>query len=693
MLAATSLSMALWPIPASHGCSGTPPAILHERSGDGRSPALDEDADYETLVAFRARIAAVEAAFNATADAELEGSTANYESARAALLSELGTIDKHTELVTYEVFLLSWRLSATERVRLLTDAMAVQPVMRALVTDGLLLCVTSEYGVLPPEADRTIRGLLGPRPAPIAAGNGPTTAAVSAPAWTWKPDPTLTALDASELAQAWLGVPESSPGMPSLRRRIGDLRTLATFATVTPSMVWGGANVSRDESGAVRLVASHGIFPVLKRYADPDAGHPDIAFAIGAWRLRDSIAELVERIAIAELAIGRNAEDIAALRAADARFEKRFRSIESALEEIDQRLSAVETRLGQIEDYLEGNLDEASRSILLDRFAPILRHDGVDSGPIMSPSDFAAGSLPMARKDADERIVAAVASLGGRPFQDARQFSEWLGRSLGDGVVVADLSGELELIPLGLRRAGVLPVAVDGQLPRRDGDRVRKINAAGTGANPSSPAPIYGIVRKLRAEDGNQHFSVSYYWFHAWNETAAPEDEGNHEGDWGGIDLTVYVPFTAGKGADAAKAEIVDAIYHEHGNPNRFRREALELVRGVRPVVYLERGTNEAHPTPGGTARYKGPWPVDFPVIREHRGNGWHYDTRIGLVDLLDADNRQRVDVSLVWTYKGEWGEFDADEFKWLHGHNTTNPPSPLYQSKFAARTEYIDHR
>jgi len=170
--------------------------------------------------------------------------------------------------------------------------------------------------------------------------------------------------------------------------------------------------------------------------------------------------------------------------------------------------------------------------------------------------------------------------------------------------------------------------------------------------------------------------------------------------------LTVELPFVAGQGSDVASAKVVAAIFHEHGRPHRFPLEQLEFDPGRKRLrVYLERGTNEAHPRSGGASEYKGIrigiGPLNlvnmrFPVIREHRGGGYEYDLHEAVLHLFDEElHRTNLDVQLVLNYHGEWGEYDDDDFKSVPfiGTDVTDPPGPMDNEKFRDRAGVIDHR
>lgn len=66
------------------------------------------------------------------------------------------------------------------------------------------------------------------------------------------------------------------------------------------------------------------------------------------------------------------------------------------------------------------------------------------------------------------------------------------------------------------------------------------------------------------------------------------------------------------------------------------------------------------------------------------------------MLNLFDDELlKQNIDVQLVHYYRGQWGEFDDDDFKsWpIIGKNITNPESPLESRKFRDRAGVIDER
>ncbi|MGE0252265.1 MAG: hypothetical protein AB7O99_05935 [Dongiaceae bacterium] len=204
---------------------------------------------------------------------------------------------------------------------------------------------------------------------------------------------------------------------------------------------------------------------------------------------------------------------------------------------------------------------------------------------------------------------------------------------------------------------------------------------------------IFGHVQHL----GGELYSVKYFLFLAWNETAYSTGEGNHEGDWIGIDLQVRVPVEGGK-PNINQSQILYGLYHNHGRILLVQPSMMERMPDGRPIVLMEKGTNEAWPNRG--SRGFGGWPdglqatKDFgrgegdksehKVVREHYGKGIPYDTWGKMVNLETSD----ADAAwLVMNYRGQWGEEDDDDLQWLTGHDVTNPYSPCWNPKMWDRS------
>lgn len=203
-------------------------------------------------------------------------------------------------------------------------------------------------------------------------------------------------------------------------------------------------------------------------------------------------------------------------------------------------------------------------------------------------------------------------------------------------------------------------------------------------------------------------YSIQYYFFHTWNETAYSGGEGNHEGDWGCIDLTVDAR------ANADRPPIIHAIYHNHGRQFFVTPEALQIEDG-RPVLYTEEGTNEAWTNIGDRGKFG--WPTtdgwatnadlddacsvlpwykeilcffgdvnEYKIVRRHRGAGHRLDWLAGDGSVKNVgDNGVSLcgpEGSFLLAFAGRWG-WDTDGIF----YEGENPKSPLFNAKKLTRS------
>jgi hypothetical protein len=96
-------------------------------------------------------------------------------------------------------------------------------------------------------------------------------------------------------------------------------------------------------------------------------------------------------------------------------------------------------------------------------------------------------------------------------------------------------------------------------------------------------------------------YTVQYYALLWYNIVNTFNGDGNHQGDLICIDFTI-------DDRDPGNPKILEAIYHNHGRQLFVEPEALRFVDQTHPMVFLEEGTNETWPNPGGPA-YLG-WPT-----------------------------------------------------------------------------------
>jgi len=112
---------------------------------------------------------------------------------------------------------------------------------------------------------------------------------------------------------------------------------------------------------------------------------------------------------------------------------------------------------------------------------------------------------------------------------------------------------------------------------------------------------VYGRVWKPWPNSHPYIYSVQYYVLLTWNETAYSGGFGNHESDWLCVDYAIDVR----SGFD--NPPVIHAIYHNHG-PQIFVTPELLEFQGGHPVVYVEKGTNEAWPNRGDRGKFG--WPT-----------------------------------------------------------------------------------
>jgi hypothetical protein len=320
-----------------------------------------------------------------------------------------------------------------------------------------------------------------------------------------------------------------------------------------------------------------------------------------------------------------------------ALIDARVTAIEAWQKTVEKRLADLTKRIEEMEKFLaDKGMSEADQKRVLEQFSPVFKFDagGSDSGPIINPTDFAEGCF--------------IGDTGtSNTVWHASDLAEWLTKDEGN----SRSSAWREMQPLKWRNE-----THDGLVWNQQAIQ------SGRG--------IFGHARKLK---GEHRYSVKYFIFLAWNETHFPGGEGNHEGDWGCIDLQVKETFNPGA---EASFEVLYAIYHHHGK--QTITVDFDKTEDGRPVVYLERGTNESHPKPGDDDY--------FDAVRPHDGRGLAYDTR-GFVRNLNTV--KDVDCDLVRSYRGQWGEIDIDNAKsvpWI-GQDVTNPPGPPWQEKMWLRS------
>lgn len=312
-------------------------------------------------------------------------------------------------------------------------------------------------------------------------------------------------------------------------------------------------------------------------------------------------------------------------------------------------------------------LSEMGRDDMLKKYAPVFTPDSGDEIAICDSADYLNGCRILNTEGGNRWLKS--------PDGDEMWSSLELTTKLKEGNSIQEQSSKWETSP----RPGV-----------RDQRQNTRKRANGAG--------VFGHVRHLTGE----FYSVKYFLFLAWNETAYDGGEGNHEGDWLCADFQVRVPAADGR-PDLSKALLEYALLHNHGRVLLVGSANLDKTSDGRPQMYLERGTNEPWPNKGKRG-FEG-WPdglrvtknfgggkgpsSEHKVVREHEGKGVPYDTK-GKVQNLETSKTDSV--WLVLNYRGQWGERDDDKWKAITGYDATNPHSPRWNSKMWERS-FTDKR
>ena len=310
-------------------------------------------------------------------------------------------------------------------------------------------------------------------------------------------------------------------------------------------------------------------------------------------------------------------------------------------------------------ETLHAEFSEEQRAELLRTLSPYFISDGPDGRPPVNPSFFAE-NCRIFDVSSEKWLTAPSGQIGWK----AEELLKWL--QLGDH---SPQSARWKISAEEWRLQGTVKSGRD-RCRRSTEVAIREGNG------------VFGHVAHLEADC----YSVKYFLFLAWNETAFFGGEGNHEGDWLCLDLQVTAD-------DPTKPHIDYAFYHNHGRVLLVEPDALYLRDG-RPVAYMEKGSNELWPNRGGRGLGGHPpsgvlatkyWPSgegensEYMVVREHRGQGLVYDT-LGKVCNLEVC--RDLNCRLVLEYRGEWGERRVNRFQWLSGVKVTSPPSPRWNAK-----------
>ena len=626
-----------------------------------------------------------------------------YDDARRSLLGRLKTLDAELQSAVEEhnheeanalrainertagdVLLLAWQLAKPDRIALLRDASIANLSVEQACWEALFFCVSQEISsadprVVPKELRPNIEQLRG------------SFVNVNARSLVWMPDKSFYPLDAADLIAGLAG----ARGIEHRKDLALNLIALG-YSCLAPDSIDPRALTYREGDVAV-VVANEAIIPFVKQTKEEldRQGHEAASLLnafIGALsahlRQEQALDVAFRKLEDLNVQVRKNAKDIARLSTAIDKTNERIDLVASDLRALTGRVEVIEITVNDVMSWLRGELEVGQQNELLQMFAPILRHDETASGPLMRPSEYVEDAEIVFAEDTSERLLATVP----RGRVNAEGLIRWLESELppdqhGNRGAVADAVGTgVKLIPHKARARGL---AAD-----RSNNKARAIAndeaiRDGTG--------VFGLVLPDAQDAGVFH--VKYFFFHTYSESAFPENAGNHEGDWGAVDLTVKVPIDGSGKHNIGAATILDAIVHEHGNPHRFPIEDLEFEEG-HLVIFLEKGTNEGHPKRGGPSRFKGiPKVADFPVVRSHRGGGYRYPTAGHVINIADPNlaHADALDAKLLRLYAGKWGAYEGDvdinlfvaEIK----YDANVPMGPLFNDKFMRRYGVIDHR
>lgn len=193
-------------------------------------------------------------------------------------------------------------------------------------------------------------------------------------------------------------------------------------------------------------------------------------------------------------------------------------------------------------------------------------------------------------------------------------------------------------------------------------------------------------------QSGYEYVSLQYFFFCYFNDADFPANGGDHDADWGCLDLTLVVGNPDGKATWEAPV-LHSAVFHNHGRQmwlDYAKHGKLDLDAG-RVVVRLEHGSNEPWPNKGGSGI--GGWPkppgfkinhrfekdtgIEWPwspresrIVRPHQGNG----DRIAEYDLIDlgpSDTRVLSPLArFILAFAGKYGTYGGP-----HGDPPKGPP------------------
>jgi hypothetical protein len=238
------------------------------------------------------------------------------------------------------------------------------------------------------------------------------------------------------------------------------------------------------------------------------------------------------------------------------------------------------------------------------------------------------------------------------------------------------------------------------------------------GKYPDAMAAMPEMFFRVRRENDRLGFKpdtkfdyiwLQYYWFCYFNDADEPLDEGDHEGDWLCVDLTLKVP--KGDPQPLKHAVLCSSFFHNHSREFFVNRSKLKL-EGDHVNVYMEANCNEPWPNAApnrdwrddhhneqnsswpvnrkgekgfwANSRYEKPtgWPPygqEKQIVREHRGGGPTFtDGQYKLVDLADQrpSNRDETLVAFIFAYKGWYGAYAPSTTGFHKNDCPSGPPS-----------------
>jgi hypothetical protein len=279
-------------------------------------------------------------------------------------------------------------------------------------------------------------------------------------------------------------------------------------------------------------------------------------------------------------------------------------------------------------------LDRAERLEIARRHAPELRFNAWfptdDPSPANRTEDFYPASVERFLK-ATDALVVVRRSDGPRPA----------------------LVQRVALAAPPAYRQGTL----EGYPPRMLGD-------------PPGEAPIYADVYADPDDAGRVYAEFWSFYAMDQGDARAPlgiEEEGGHRSDWEHVALRLRRPRGGG-----TETSIESAVYYGHEHALFVSREALEVVEGTHPVVYVSQGKHASYPEPGEWRDYLGLAPaVRFDDV--FHGNGVRIATWRGEV----------VDISRARAVRPRWldwaGRWGPDDDRFLGISYARSSPGPWF--------------